>query len=408
MISRLEELLGPDAVESPTAGSPWANLDGFEPEALVHPETEEEIAALLRKASECGWPLVPSGRGHALGRGPALKGVKIVLALDRMRQVTYEEPEDLVISAQAGLPVEEIRERARKHGLRLALEPPMGEKATAGGLAALGRSGSSRARDGRVRDHVLGVRALLSDGTLFSAGGRVVKNVAGYDLVRPLVGSRGTLAVLTEVTYKLRPIPPSDRTWILENEAPLQEALSLGRSLAELGLEPAALGAWGSPSSTSLGIRLSGEEEDVLARRNRLPCSLPGRKGEWVEKEETGLLPFEILPWEAMEEGREILVRFALPPSALADFLSLFPEESIFFVDLAAGRGEAAVPRDAYPGLRKQAASLRGFCVVEGGPPTSRGLEAALARPEGPERRLALALKKALDPAGILSPGRLV
>ncbi len=407
MISRLEELLGPDAVETPAPGSPWANLDGFEPEAVVHPATEEETAALLRKASESGWLLVPSGRGHALGRGPALKGVKIVLALDRMREVTYEEPEDLVISAQAGLPVEEIRERAGKHGLRLALEPPMGEKATAGGLAALGRSGSSRARDGRVRDHVLGVRALLSDGTLFSAGGRVVKNVAGYDLVRPLVGSRGTLAVLTEVTYKLRPVPPMDRTWILESGAALEETLALGKALVEAGLEPAALGAWGSPSSASLGIRLSGEEEDVLARRNRLPCSLPGRPGGWIEREETGLLPFEVLPWEALEEGRELLLRFALPPSALEGFLSLLPEDSVFFVDIATGRGEAAAPRESYPALHEKAASSLGFCVVEGGPPTARGLEAALARPEGPERKLALALKKALDPAGILSPGRL-
>ena len=303
--------------------------------------------------------------------------------------------------------MEEIRRRAAEHGLRLALEPPEWEKATAGGLAALGRSGSSRARDGRVRDQVLGVRALLSDGTLFTAGGRVVKNVAGYDLVRPLVGSRGTLAVLTEVTYKLRPVPPMDRTWILETGASLEEILPLGLSLRSLALEPAALGFWGSPASAALGIRLSGEEEDVLARRNRLPCGLPGKSGEWVEKEETGLTPFEILPWEALEEGREVLVRFALPPSFLEGFLSLLPKESVFFADLAEGRGEAAVPHRVSPALRKKAAASRGFCVVEGGPPTRRGQEAALARPEGPERKMALALKKALDPAGILSPGRL-
>ncbi len=407
MISRLEEWFGPDAVEAPAPGSPWANLDGFEPEAVVHPSTEEETAALLRRASEAGWPLVPSGRGHALGRGPALKAVKIVVAMDRMNQVTYEDPEDLVISTGAGMAVEEIRKRAKAQGLRLALEPPAGEKATAGGLAALGRSGSSRARDGRARDHVLGVRAVLSDGTIFSAGGRVVKNVAGYDLVRPLVGSRGTLAVLTEITFKLRPIPPVDRTWVFQAETGLEEILLLARALRNPEFEPAALGAWGSPSSASLGIRLSGEEKDVLARRNRLPCGIPGRRGEWTEREETGLLPFEALPWEAMEEGRELLLRFALPPSALGGFLAILPPESVFFADLATGRGEAALPDSSFSDLRNQAASLGGFCVVEGGPPTRRGPSAALARPGGPEHELALALKKALDPAGILSPGRL-
>jgi len=407
LIGRLEELLGPDAVETPSPGSPWANLDGFEPQAVVHPAGEEELAALLRKATESAWPLAPSGRGHALGRGPALKAVKIVVALDRMTEIPYEEPEDLVISAQAGVPVEEIRRRAEAHGLRLALEPPFGEKATAGGMAALGRSGSSRARDGRVRDQVLGVRAVLSDGSIFTAGGRVVKNVAGYDLVRPLVGSRGALAVLTEVTYKLRPRPPADKTWILEGPGALDDALELGLSLRTLGLEPAALGLWGSPSAVTLGIRLSGEEADVTARRNKLPCGIPGRSARWRELEETGLKPFEEAPWEALEEGREILVRFALPPTALAGFLPALPQEAVFFADLAEGRGEAAVPHQVYRALRERAAASGGFCVVEGGPPTRRSPGAALARPEGPERDLALALKKALDPAGILSPGRL-
>jgi glycolate oxidase len=210
--SRLQELVGHDHVRTDegalvTFSTDSTPLEHGRPDAVVFPESAEEIAAVLRLADELGLPVIPRGSGTNLSGGTIPHRGGIVLVLTRMNKVKEISEADLVAVCQPGVRTIELAQAAAAKGLLYPPDPGSQTTATIGGNVAECAGGLRALKYGVTRDYVLGVEAVLPTGEIIRSGGRLVKDVAGYDLRRLLCGSEGTLAVMTELTLRLVPAP---------------------------------------------------------------------------------------------------------------------------------------------------------------------------------------------------------
>ena len=194
------------------------SIDGLARALLVKPATTEEVAACLKVCAENNAAVIPAGRMTWLECGNNLRQADVVLSLEGMNRVIEYSPADLTATVEAGLTLSELNAIAKVEGQWLPLDPPGSQMASLGAVASCNSSGSLRLGFGTPRDYVLGLRLAHVDGTQSKSGGRVVKNVAGYDLNKLYVGSFGTLAVLTETTVKLRPLPECSATVLIRSK----------------------------------------------------------------------------------------------------------------------------------------------------------------------------------------------
>jgi glycolate oxidase subunit GlcD len=167
---------------------------------------------VMRLAAREGLAVIPAGALTWLAAGNVLNRADLILSTRRMTKVIRHEPADLVATAEAGVTLNEFQRHLAESGQWLPIDPPDDGRATLGGVVATGLSGPQSLVYGRTRSFLIGLRAVLSDGRPIKAGGSVVKNVAGYDLCKLFTGSYGTLGLITEVTFKLRPLPAETRT----------------------------------------------------------------------------------------------------------------------------------------------------------------------------------------------------
>ncbi|HYN88624.1 MAG TPA: FAD-binding oxidoreductase, partial [Ardenticatenaceae bacterium] len=216
-------------------------IDGVHPAALVAPADEDELSGVLAVAGEQGLAVVPHGAGtrQTLGARPSTDRPLVRLDLHRLDRVLAYEPADLTVTAQAGVTLGALQARLAEAGQWLPLDPPLAANASLGGLVAAGESGPHRLRFGTPRDLLIGFRAVLSDGLAFSGGAKVVKNVSGYDLPKLMCGSLGTLAVLTELTFKVQPLPPAAASLVADCPS-FEIARDASRALLNSPLRPVA------------------------------------------------------------------------------------------------------------------------------------------------------------------------
>ncbi len=218
-LSLFTELVGAAHVRMPGADD---SVGGVMPRLVVSPADEAEVASVLSAATARGLAVVARGGGTKLGWGSPPERCEIVLSTSRITGIVDHEPADLVCVVRAGTPLALLQETlaaAPGFSQRLMLDPPHGGAATIGGVVATAASGPLRTRFGTARDLVIGASFVLSDGTVGRSGGKVVKNVAGFDVAKLLVGSLGTLAVITEVAFRLHPVPDASRTVVLESRS---------------------------------------------------------------------------------------------------------------------------------------------------------------------------------------------
>ncbi len=182
-------------------------VDGYRPRAVISPTCVREIQAVLRFAAKRGLSVIPAGSGTKLGIGNLPRRVDVVLTTARLNSVVEYEPADLTVTVEAGIRLRELQTVLGRHRQFLAMNPPYAEHCTLGGIVASNASGFLRLRYGTARSQVLGMRVVQADGTVVKSGGKVVKNVAGYDLNKLYIGAYGTLGIITEVSLKLSPIP---------------------------------------------------------------------------------------------------------------------------------------------------------------------------------------------------------
>ena len=249
----------------------------------VHsPSTIEECSAILGGSSD---RIAFAGGGTEAELG-APATVDAIVRTERMTRILDYAPADMVIAAEAGVTLAQLQAAAREHGQMLALDPPLPERTTIGGLVATGAYGPRRARYGAIRDLIIGVTMVRADGVIARGGGKVVKNVAGFDLPKVACGSLGTLGMIADATFRLHPLPEAEATVRFDALTP-QQAFALVKSARDAQLEPssvvailecgghaaalAATAAARPPHSTySLAFRFEGFAKGVAQQIERL------------------------------------------------------------------------------------------------------------------------------------------
>jgi glycolate oxidase FAD binding subunit len=310
--------------EEPPFG--WPN-DVPPPAVHLAPGSEEEVAAVLERASKEGWRVLPCGAGTRL-EGVCVQEVEILLSTRRLGGMTFYEPADLTFTAGAGIPFGDLQETTGRHGQWVPLDPVGWEKSTVGGMVATGASGPLRYAYGSPRDHVLGLTLVAGDGRILRWGGQVVKNVAGFDVTRLCIGSRGSLGVITSVSARLFPLPEEDRTLLLVGPS-MEALLPVARALFASSLPFATLElidplgtVWmgdgpGAGPGAGVALRLLGtrpQVEEMDARGRELIADWEGeaRRVEVLGAEESRRLFHGVSSWE---EGADLVLRLSLLPS---------------------------------------------------------------------------------------------
>lgn len=404
---------------------------------VLRPRDAADVAEAIAAAVAAGQRLEVIGHGSKRDIGPPV-AADAVLDLSALSGVGLYEPEELVLSAGAGTALAEIEALIGQRGQCLAFEPmdfgpllglPAG-RGTLGGLAATNLSGPRRFKAGAARDHVLGVAAVSGRGEAFKAGGRVVKNVTGYDLARGLVGSWGTLAVMTEVTLKVLPQAESEAT-VAVVEHDLEEACRTMRSIVGSSIDvsgaalvPKRLAGRlpeldGLPVTDVALYRLEGIEVSIAERLVRLEKAA-GRFEVVMEQGPSRRLwrairdvePFAAAP-ETPADERPALWRLCVAPTAGASLVEDLHGLGIeAMLDWGGALLWIAVPPDHVGG---GAAAIRAAVRQAGGghatlirAPAALRATVPVFQPQDPGvAALSRRLKDQFDPKGVLSPGRM-
>src|ERR1700687_821088 len=180
---------------------------GAKPTIVIEPGSEQELAKALKGANAAGLAVIPRGGGTKLEWGNQPARADVILSTARLNRVIEHDWADLTVSVEAGCTIGKLQETLAKHGQRLALDVLWPGQATVGGVLSTNDSGALRLRFGSLRDLIIGATLALPDGPLASSGGKVVKNVAGYDLSKLATGALGTLGVITRAVFRVHPLP---------------------------------------------------------------------------------------------------------------------------------------------------------------------------------------------------------
>lgn len=210
IIKRLEGAIGSDCVLTGQAAESYG-AGAFTPSVVVIPGDREQAAEVVRIAADAGVGIVPCGGRTKLNRPPAPGAESIALSTERFAKIVEHDPRDLTVTVESGLPLGTLSTALHEHGQRLSIDPPNADRATLGGICATADSGPLRYRYGTMRDLVLGMETVGADSVATHSGARVVKNVAGYDMFRLHIGASGSLGLITEMTFRLHPLPEAFR-----------------------------------------------------------------------------------------------------------------------------------------------------------------------------------------------------
>ncbi|BBL80123.1 FAD-linked oxidase [Rubrobacter xylanophilus] len=409
-----KELEGIVGAEHVREAAPEDAVDGVQPSLVVEPGSVEEVGAVMRVAHREGLAVIVRGSGTKLGWGNPPAAADLILGTTRLDKVLEHAAGDLVLRVQAGVRLEELQKRLAGAGQMLAIDPPH-PGATVGGIVAANASGPRRYKYGTIRDLIIGIKVVLADGTVARAGGKVVKNVAGYDLSKLFTGSLGTLGVIVEANFRLHPIPKAARTVAVELESP-RAAREAAQAIMHSQVEATAVELHWSEEERLLSVLVESIPEGVEAKREAAAFLLrPFGEVRELSDEEAGALEPVL-----QGDGGEVPVKISAPPAELEDVLEeLFGAAGRRGVGVRV-RGHAATGV-TYAGLRggeEEIAALveelREIRVRRGGSVVLLGGSPELKRrvdawgPGGDYLGLARRVKEKFDPRGILGPGRFI
>jgi glycolate oxidase FAD binding subunit len=439
--TELAALVGESCVVSDPAECSRYAVDGKVPERIVYPSSAQQVAAVLKCAADHGLAVIPCRNGTKLGIGNPPRLYDVALSLKEMNRVWHYEPDDLTVSVEAGMKLGDFQHFVGRRGLWLPLDPAGGSRASIGGILATNSTGPLRLRYGAPRDMVLGMKIATPEGKVVKAGGRVVKNVAGYDLVRLLTGSYGTLGVIVEASFKLFPLPPERATFVFATRM-LETARNLRQRILHSPLEP-------------LRMILLDAKASMLARANTPLAVEVGEPEMWVEvggstrvieryareferlglESDTPVFRLDPEPaqlgwtriadfraWLVQDHADLIILRATLPIAASEEFLgraqqdakevgmnlATFSQTGVGVLQLCLlGADQSPAVPAVIRKLRCVAEALGGALVMETCP---ADLKACLDvwGPPGNDSEVMRKLKLAFDPKGILAPGRFV
>lgn len=306
LATALETVVGAAHLVTDAAVAAYA-IDGVCPGLVVCPADADEILAVLRLATEYQATVFPRGGGSHLGLGQTPAQVDLVLSVERLQQQVAYEPADLTTTVQAGMRFTALQQTLHAQGQFLALDPPVTPATTIGGVVMTNVSGPRRLLYGTVRDVLLGTMVVTVDGTRVKAGGRVVKNVTGYDVNKLYIGSLGTLAILVELTCKLHPLPPGELTLAFGCETPTDLAVILPTVL-HVPLRLNSLELLNEPSCATLaactGLTLPDTAYTLVARVEGTPEVTQSQAQRLINALQRLALPrsVSVYTWQATEQ----------------------------------------------------------------------------------------------------------
>jgi glycolate oxidase FAD binding subunit len=413
-------------VVAPTRPATAADaVDGVRPEAVVEPTTVEEASEVLRAASAEGKRVVCRGGGSKLGWGNPPSAVDLVVSTARLDKVQEHAEGDLIVRSEAGVRLDALQEVLGKAEQCLALDPPE-VGATLGGIVATAASGPLRHRYGTARDLLIGITVVLADGTIARGGGKVVKNVAGYDLGKLFTGSLGTLGLIAEVTFRLHPRIGAITGATMEVERPARGA-EAALALAHAQLAPAALElTWPDPSGPGRLLMVAEGMRTGVTEQARDAAKLlePFGAAEVIEPgaSHPALEGFAGRPWERGDAGTALVgAKAACVPTELAGAIedlwaaaathglqiALKSHAGVGVTYLALRGGEVDTLAAAFQEARERLAR-RGGTLVALEAPLELKHKVDVWGPVGDAEGLMRRVKERFDPGGTMSPGRFV
>ena len=428
LLDALRAIVGAPHVLTGVELSPFV-VEGRTPEAAVFPGKIEEVAAVVAQVGAAGAAIMPWGGGTAIAVGEPPPPAGIVLGLRRLARVVEHEPGDLTVTAEAGLRLGALQDALRARGQWLSLDPPDAERATVGGLIAANAAGPRRHLYGTVRDLLIGVTVVTGEGGIVRGGGKVVKNVAGYDLPKLFVGSWGTLGIVVDATFKLRPVPDDERLLAvrfdrLKDAGAAVRALLAGDLLPNAVdmLDPTAAAALGLGAEVALVVGFDGLREQVdwqAAELSALVGPLGGREvttlppATWPRLARIGrdalaspaaLMSLSVLPAlvvDTMEQGAQAARQHGLSSAWTAH------------AGVGAVTGALLADREV-ASVATVLTEWRAIATAGGGHATLTWAPLAVKSQvpvwgaAGPAERIMQRIKAQLDPGNVLNPGRFV
>ena len=394
-------------------------IDGLTPKAVVLPASVWEIQDVLRFAAAQHLSVIPAGSGSKLKNGNRPEKVDIVLAMTRINEVVEYEPADLTVTVEAGIQLTALQEKLADNGQFLPLNPPYASRCTLGGIVAANASGSLRLRYGTARNLVLGLRVVHASGTVVKSGGKVVKNVAGYDVNKLYIGSFGTLGILTEMTLKLSPIP-ARQALLTAQFQDMQAAAKTGLSIVGSQTLPNFVNLLvnSEHAGPTLVTGFGGDAETVTwqleqARRIMELNGAIGVKeveGESFQKLNDAIRAFA----ESENESRTVIVQVNLKRTDIAEFAENVLTNNAEMLALL-GSGVLYLKMEQVERLAETLATLRervvaahGNLIIESAPPELKQ-QLDVWGPVPPRaRNLMQQLKARFDERNLLNPGRFV
>ena len=405
----------------------FSNERALEVAALNGEQAKEVIKLSIKE----GLAVIPAGAGTWIDAGNPMNRADLILSTRRMKNLIKHEPADLVATAEAGMPLVDFQKQLGQAGQWLPIDPPDDGHATLGGVIATGLSGAHSCGFGPPRSFVIGMRVVLADGRLIKAGGNVVKNVAGYDLCKLFTGSHGTLGLITEITFKLRPLPAETRTVVASGA--FSSLFAIGRKISA-ELFPVAVELLSSrmrehleieskPSQCALLVRFAGSTRGVVSQTAQALKLLRAEQNNRCFALDEDDAVWRTLSAAPLQTSDNLVWRVELRPGDLAlfleDVIAIERDETShvllrWHAGLGDGRMRAIARAPVYhreavrvlERLRGKAETLGGSLVIEKAAVEIKSEFDAWGG-FGSTAELMQRVKAQLDPQDLFSPGRL-
>ena len=431
----LKQIIGESGVLSEEQVESYA-FDGYVPKAVVLPGSIQEIQDVLRFAAKQDLSVMPAGAGTKLGIGNLPQKVDVVLATTRLNSVIEYEPADLTVTVEAGIPLAVLQTELAKYRQFLSLNPPYADRCTIGGIVSTNVSGSFRLRHGTARNQVLGLKVVHANGTVVKSGGKVVKNVAGYDLNKLYIGAFGTLGIITEVTLKLSPIP-ARQAILTADFRNVQEAVDTGLSIVGsqtlplfvnllANADPRLSEASATKNEPMLAVGFGGDTETVAWQLTQCREVM----------EQNGAIGVTVVEGESQQHLQETIQEFPADSRSIEVVIAKLNLKRTDIAEFAAQVGDANWARhvqmmallgsdvlyltlpimsntdfqqlaDALTQLRQSAMKAQGNLIIETAPSELKRYIDVWGSVGG-TLSLMKQVKAKFDPGGLLNPGRFI
>ncbi|MFP6724346.1 MAG: FAD-binding oxidoreductase [Candidatus Poribacteria bacterium] len=409
----------------------FSQIDGVIPQEIVEPSSVSEVQSMLDQAVKKKLSVIPAGNGSKLSIGNPPTQIDLLMTMRKFDKVVEYIPDDLTITVGSGMLLKDVQKILADNNQLLPTNPPYENDATIGGVVATNSSGPHRLRYGTTRDLVLGLRVVQASGTIIKAGGKVVKNVAGYDINKLYIASYGTLGIITEASFKLFPKPEIERTMLL-TFSQHSKAIRVATEILKSQLLPVFVNFFstGIPTTEVLDpcllVGIDGHPETVSWQIDQINsiADLNGAvKIEVYKDQKQSELRSRLC---AFPEGKwsdpVVICRINIRPSDVSDFISsVLDIVDPFSVHAMSHIGNGTVYlilsdfveeqfdllATILTILRNQVANIQGNLILETAPLGLKNLIDVWGE-AGKKSQLMTQIKSKLDPTNILNPGRFV